>query len=299
MDKLKSLRVLRRLTYTYNQTLEWIDKKQDSPLSSKNPNEGSGRGRGATVEVLDDILICLPSTFDLTSDILLKQFHFLTTKLNSTNAKYISDAFLNISRKISDQIFLTNYFEFIQNEQFQKLGITANKEILRLLIEFTSDSSIISKYLKPFWNNHPHQDIRACLILILLHFIGRKTNLNQDEIILWEILDQAANDEYILIIQYLLGLSTGRSNRILTKLKHSSKLSFEKFVNQIQFKILDHTNSLQARAFAWINIDSIYVNTNKLIDKAQQLCCQFDKDANTLWENAFGKIISLFKEQKM
>jgi hypothetical protein len=46
-------------------------------------------------------------------------------------------------------------------------------------------------------------------------------------------------------------------------------------------------------------IDIEYVNTNKLIEKAQQLSIQFDKDDNILWENAFAKIISLFKEQKM
>ncbi len=53
---------------------------------------------------------------------MLKQFQFLKRKLNATNAKFISDAFLNISKKISDQIFLKDYFEFIRNEQFEKLG---------------------------------------------------------------------------------------------------------------------------------------------------------------------------------
>jgi hypothetical protein len=97
----------------------------------------------------------------------------------------------------------------------------------------------------------------------------------------------------------LFGSVAGRSVQILSKLKNSSKLSFEKFVNQIQFKVLDHPNSLQARSLAWTNIDCEYVDTNKLIEKAQLLCTQFNKDANTLWETAFGKIISLFKEQKI
>jgi hypothetical protein len=123
LDKLKSLRVLRRLTHTYNDTLEWLDKKQGSPLASKNPNESSSpHARGAAVQPLDDIIICLPATFDLTPQNLLKHFELLKTKLNASNAKYISDAMLSISRKISDEIFLKSYLEFIRNEQFQKLG---------------------------------------------------------------------------------------------------------------------------------------------------------------------------------
>ncbi len=128
MNKLKSLRVLRRLPHTYNQTLGWFEKKKDSQLASKNPNEAtSSRTRGAAVQPLDDIIICLPATFDLTPENLLKHFELLKTKLNASNAKYISDAMLNISRKIPDEIFLKHYLEFIRNEQFQKLGKLKNK----------------------------------------------------------------------------------------------------------------------------------------------------------------------------
>jgi hypothetical protein len=123
LDKLKSLRILRRLTHTYNETLEWINKKEDSPSALKNPNESSSRRtRGAGVQPLDDIIICLPATFDLTPQNSLKHFELLKTKLNASNAKYISDAMLSISRKISDEIFLKHYLEFIRDEQFQKLG---------------------------------------------------------------------------------------------------------------------------------------------------------------------------------
>ncbi|CAF4442774.1 unnamed protein product, partial [Adineta steineri] len=98
--KLATFRILRRLTHTYNITLEWIYKKQDSPLPVGNSTKKTVRNRGAPTEPLDDILICLPSTFDLTPQLLIKHLDFLTTKLNASNAKYISDAMLTISRKI-------------------------------------------------------------------------------------------------------------------------------------------------------------------------------------------------------
>jgi len=123
LNKLKSLRVLRRLTHTYNEVLQWLDKKQGSPLVLKNRNEDGGyHRRGAAVQPLDDIIICLPATFDLTPQNLLQHFQLLKTKLNASNAKYISDAMLSISRKIPDEIFLKGYLEFIRDEQFQKLG---------------------------------------------------------------------------------------------------------------------------------------------------------------------------------
>ena len=133
---MKSLRVLRRFTHTYNQTLQWIEKKQDSLITVKTSSEGhSRRGRGVDAQPLDDIIICLPSTFDLTPDKLLQQFHFLKTRLNAANAKFISDAFLNISRKIPEQTFLTHYLQFVQQEQFPKLG------------KFGEEKDISSKFL--------------------------------------------------------------------------------------------------------------------------------------------------------
>jgi hypothetical protein len=121
LDKLKSLRVLHRLTNTYDEILQWIDEKQDSPLSLNNADEMRS-GRGASVQPIDDIIICLPSTFDLTQKQFVKHLELLKTKLNAKNAKFISDAMLNISRKIPDEIFLKIYFDLINNEQFQKLG---------------------------------------------------------------------------------------------------------------------------------------------------------------------------------
>ena len=123
VDKLKALRVLRRFTHTYGQALQWFEEKQDSSATSNNSSERLVcRRRGAAPQSLDDVIICLPGTFDLTPDKLLQQFHFLKSTLNARNAKFISDAFLNISRKIPEQIFLTHYLEFVRQEQFPKLG---------------------------------------------------------------------------------------------------------------------------------------------------------------------------------
>ena len=111
------------MTHTYDETIKWIYSKQDSQIAITNTSVSGGRlNRGADAQPLDDIIICLPATFDLTPEDLLKHLELLKTKLNSSNAKYISDAMLSISRKIPDQIFLKHYLEFIRNEQFQKLG---------------------------------------------------------------------------------------------------------------------------------------------------------------------------------
>jgi len=179
---------------------------------------------------------------------------------------------------------------------FVYLGITANKEILRLLIEYISDSSLVKSLIKPLWDSHPHQDVRACLILTLLHFIGKS---NENEIIIWNILEEAADDEYLPVVQSLFAAQRGESRWPLSQLRNSSDQIFDTFVNRIQFKVLDHPKSLEARSWAWTNIDYEHCDTNKLIEKAQQLCIQFDKDANNLWESAFGKIISLYKQQKV
>ncbi|CAF4130497.1 unnamed protein product, partial [Rotaria sp. Silwood2] len=299
LEKLKSLRVLRRLSHTYNKTLEWLHNRQDSPLTIKNSNENTSlRTRGAAVQPLDDIILCLPATFDLNQEYLIKHFDLLKTNLKASNAKFISDAMLSISRKISDEIFLKLYLEFIQNEQFQKLGITANKEILRLLIQYISYPSLIKTIVKPLWNNRPHQDVRACLILTLLHFIG-KSNSNDDDTIIWEILEQAADDDYLPVVESLFAAHRGKSRWPLSKLKNSSNHFFETFVNRIQFKILDHPTSLEARSWAWSNIEHEYCHTNKLIEKAQQICIQFDVNGNVLFGEAFKKIILSFEQQKI
>ncbi|CAF4775310.1 unnamed protein product, partial [Rotaria sp. Silwood2] len=160
--------------------------------------------------------------------------------------------------------------------------ITANKELLRLLIQYVSDTSLITTVIKPLWDSHPHQDIRACLILILLHFIG-KSHSNDDNNIIWNILEQAAYDEYLPVVENLFVSYRGYSRWPLSKLKYSSKNLFETFVNQIQFKILDHPRLLEARTYAWSYLEYEYCHTNELINKAQNLCIQFDKDGNVLW----------------
>ncbi|CAF4130372.1 unnamed protein product [Rotaria sordida] len=295
LDKLKSLRILRSLSSTYNETLEWLQKNQDSQLVIKSSDENSRpRSRIAIIHPLDDIILCLPATFDLTPENFLKHFDLLKTKLNASNAKFISNAMLSISIKISDEIFLKSYLEFIRNEQFQKFGITANKEVLRLLIQYVYDSSLIITVIKPLWDRHPHQDIRACLILILLHFIGKS---HSD--IIWNILEQAAYDEYFPVVQTLFASYRADSRWPLSKLRYSLKNLFETFVNQIQFKILDHPTLLEARVYAWSYLEYDYCHTNELISKAQNLCIRFDKDGNVLWSNAFQKIILFYKQNKI
>lgn len=104
-----------------------INSKNESSLIINNKNEVNNyRTRGATSQVIDSIALCLPAKFDLNSDNLIKYFHFLTNNLNSSNAKYISDAMLNISRKVNDDIFFKYYLEFTSHEKFSTLGKLIN-----------------------------------------------------------------------------------------------------------------------------------------------------------------------------
>ncbi|CAF4880269.1 unnamed protein product, partial [Rotaria sp. Silwood1] len=125
LKRLKALHVLHHFTYTYNKSLQWFDEKQISSLSLKCINS-------TDIDPLDHIIICLPITFDLNTHDLLKQFHFLKIKLNASNAKYISDAMLTISRRLPEEIFLKHYLELIGNEEFQKLGKSNNSRNLIL-----------------------------------------------------------------------------------------------------------------------------------------------------------------------
>ena len=175
------------------------------------------------------------------------------------------------------------------------LGITANKEILRLLTDYSSHSGIIKDLIEPFWDEKLHQDIRASLLLILLHFID-KSHSDEEQNILWNLLQQSTNEEYSLIIQYLFG---SPSDKILSKLKYSFPNLYEKYVNEIQCRVLDHPKSLELRSIAWRNIDHEFVQFDLLIKKAEDLILLFNKDGNHLWEFAFNKLISLFKQQKM
>ena len=95
------------MTQTRNLSLQWFHQQQQINIGT-NP--------------LDPIIICLPVTFDLTPADLLQQFHYLAMTLNASNAKYVSDAMLTISRKLPADIFLQHYLEFVGREQFQKLG---------------------------------------------------------------------------------------------------------------------------------------------------------------------------------
>lgn len=304
---MKSLRVLCRLAHTYNQSLHWFEQRQNSPPLKESTT-------GVNIDPLDPIVICLPVRFDLTPEEFLKQLKFLMMKLNASNAKYISDTMRMISFRISERIFLEEYLRFVQSEQFQKLGtnffisecnlsidftgITANKEVLRLLTEYSSDSSLIRSVIQPLWTSRPHQDVRACLIFTLLYFLEKMPD-QDDEKILWEILQQAADDPYLLVVQSLFANCPRNAHWPLTRLITMSKETFQKFINEIQFRILDHPTSLEARLWAWSNIDDEHCDFQKLSDKGQRLCTQFHRDANTLWENAFQRILSSHQQRTM
>ncbi|CAF3999697.1 unnamed protein product, partial [Rotaria sp. Silwood1] len=144
------------------------------------------------------------------------------------------------------------------------IGITANKEILRLLNEYASDSSLIMSVIKPLWDSRPHQDVRACLILTLLNFID-KLHSNDEKTIVWKILEEAADDNYLPVVQSLFSAQRGSSRWPLSRLINSSENIFQTFINRIQFRILNHPTSLEARLWAWSNIDYMQCDTQKLI----------------------------------
>ena len=134
LKKLKSLRVLRRFSNTYSYTLQWIKERTSlrTPLTSRTSRVHCIRG--ADAQSIDDLIICLPATFDLSRDELIEQFHRLKDQLNAANAKYVSGAILAISRKLPDRLFLTMYLDFVRSEQFQKLGLLIDSNGEKLLI---------------------------------------------------------------------------------------------------------------------------------------------------------------------
>lgn len=291
--KVLSFRVLRRFKRSYDETVESI--KQSLPNETEERTKSSGRGLNN--DSLKDILVCLPATFDYNPEKLLEYFHYLKTKLNAANAKYISDAFLTLSQRMPDQMFLQAYFELISSEQFPKLGITANKEVLRLLIQYSNQTDIVESIIKPWWHKKPHQDIRACLASILLHFFANAKTKEQIDSV-WSILEEAADDEYKPVIETLF-THEGNQTWPLLRLKKTANPIFEKFVNEIQFKILDHSKSLEFRSAAWMLIDCEFVDVNRLVKKTQDLSCLFDKNGNTLWDSALRLLMKLYKLNRM
>ena len=59
---------------------------------------------------------------DLSPDDHLEHFHLLANRLNASNAKFVSDAMANISRRVPDERFLQVYLPLIQSEQMLQLG---------------------------------------------------------------------------------------------------------------------------------------------------------------------------------
>ncbi|CAF1127440.1 unnamed protein product [Adineta steineri] len=91
----------------------WL--KQNTQILDNNRNRG-----GAAARPIDDIILCLPSTFDLTPQLLLQHFDLLLIKLNASNAKYISDAILNVR-----VCLILSLFHFI--------GKTCSKENINII----------------------------------------------------------------------------------------------------------------------------------------------------------------------
>ncbi|CAM4845478.1 unnamed protein product, partial [Rotaria magnacalcarata] len=277
-SKLKLLRIFRRLTRTYNKTLEWFHAKFYSSSTVEEIEENPGpRTRYFVPKTFDKVIVCLPGTFDLDEESLLKQFHLLKTKLNASNAMFVADTMLSISRRINEELFLKSYLELLRDEQLPKLGITAYKEVLRLLILYSSDPTLVETDIKPLWDSHPHQDLRACLITVLSLFAFHQEHRRRR----------------------LPRSKRGTSCWPLTRWKNLSNPLYEEFINRIQLKVLDHPTSLNARSWAWENMEYEHCDINEVFDKAQKLCIQFDETGNKLWEQAFNKIILLYRENKI
>ncbi|CAF0896335.1 unnamed protein product [Didymodactylos carnosus] len=303
-EKLNAINALKCLTTTHYLTLKWSEKvtadKTTTVSGEEQAEEVSTKDNARQIfgaQSFDNIVLCLPAGLDLFKSDLLKILHHLMEKLNSSNAKYVSDAMLVISRKITDKEFLDLYLKFIKSEQFPKLGITANKELLRILIEYRFDRTLIDYVLHPLWLSKPHQDIRVCCIAILIHFI--ETNFTNEN--MWAMLEQAAvSDEYGKVHDELL-LNGGSPMK--RRYRRKSPTSSQKirqpekrkmFVQRVQMKILDHPSLIICQK-GWQLIDHEHCDQDQLVNKAVPICQTFDKIGNTLTQQAFARILTCCK----
>ncbi|CAF1336353.1 unnamed protein product [Didymodactylos carnosus] len=165
-------------------------------------------------------------------------------------------------------------------------SITTNKAVLRLLIEYRFDRTLIDHVLYPLWLSKPHQDVRLCCVSILIQFI--KTNFENEH--LWLMLEEAASqDKYIKISDELF---PGGNLRKLLQLHSDEQL--RTFVERIQMKSLDHP-TLIIRKQAWRRIDTEYCPQLELISKAVDLCLRFDLSGRTLAIYAFQRLLDCCK----
>ena len=67
---------------------------------------------------------------------------------------------------------------------------------------------------------------------------------------MWKILEEAADDDYLPVVQSLFTAPLGSSRWALSHLTDASHEIFGTFVDRIQFKVLDHPTSLEAQAWA-------------------------------------------------
>ncbi|CAF4196166.1 unnamed protein product, partial [Rotaria magnacalcarata] len=118
---------------------------------------------------------------------------------------------------------------------------------------------------------------------------GNHNNSDDIDKAIWQILEQAAEDDYLIIVHSLFAFhqehrrrrlprsKRGTSCWPLTRWKNLSNPLYEEFINRIQLKVLDHPTSLNARSWAWENMEYEHCDINEVFDKAQKLCIQFDE----------------------
>ena len=123
-ERFKALHLLKRMPHTYDITMKWIEQQRTNLNSVDDAiKDCAVIGQlGVQVRSLKEHFLCLPANFDLSPESLLKQIPILLQNVNATNAKFVSAALSNLSKKLNDQEFLEVYLKFIQDEKFVKLG---------------------------------------------------------------------------------------------------------------------------------------------------------------------------------
>ena len=181
-------------------------------------------------------------------------------------------------------------------------GVTANKEILRLLREFLGHRQLIQSVLKPLWDTRTHDDLRRSLLLTAIDFLGQsQVKDTDDHAVLWQMIDEASRSAYLPLVQCLFTDTSngGSSSSPLMRMKYSCESMYRVFVNQVQMKILDHSTSSEARSWAWSNIDHQYADRHVLVDKAQHVCLQFDRDSKACFKAALDMLIAMYKQEEL
>ena len=239
--------------------------------------------------------------------------------INSSNAKLISDALINLSQRMNKQMIfnslkvlplnnLLRFFSFLwQRNSFQSIdffsldssGITAQKNILRLLIEVRSNSNCIVDLIEPLRKWNLHRNVRTALIFTQLHFLISNDLNEKDFHCLMSISDQSTDEEYLPLLQCFFSNERDKNSSILHLFRISSEENVLLFVNRIEMKILDHPKSIEVRLLAWKSIEYRYVDQKIFLEKVRQLSIEFDDYSNQLWPNALTKLLQISEYQSM